>query len=70
MSAHDPRHHAPDLSEPPDPVVSWRRCTGGCSPGAGVCSATLGPDAITPLLGTADATTNSTPFVALAAQGP
>ncbi|MFD9868258.1 acetolactate synthase large subunit [Streptomyces niveus] len=36
---------------------------------AGVCSATLGPGAINLLLGTADATTNSTPMVALAAQG-
>ncbi|MCW7946646.1 acetolactate synthase [Streptomyces hygroscopicus] len=36
---------------------------------AGVCSATLGPGAINLLLGTADATTNSTPLVALAAQG-
>lgn len=36
---------------------------------AGVCSATLGPGAINLLLGAADATTNSTPFVALAAQG-
>ena len=35
---------------------------------AGVCSATLGPGAINLLLGTADATTNSTPLVALAAQ--
>src|ERR1700735_2149003 len=32
---------------------------------AGVCSATLGPGAINLLLGTADATTNSTPLVAL-----
>ncbi|MER6473884.1 thiamine pyrophosphate-binding protein [Streptomyces collinus] len=36
---------------------------------AGVCSATLGPGAINLLLGTADATTNSAPLVALAAQG-
>ncbi len=36
---------------------------------AGVCSATLGPGAINLLLGTADATTNSAPVVALAAQG-
>jgi acetolactate synthase I/II/III large subunit len=36
---------------------------------AGVCSATLGPGAINLLQGTADATTNSTPLVALAAQG-
>ncbi|MFD2623172.1 acetolactate synthase large subunit [Streptomyces chumphonensis] len=36
---------------------------------AGVCSATLGPGAINLLLGTADAMTNSTPLVALAAQG-
>ncbi|MFI1539710.1 acetolactate synthase large subunit [Streptomyces anandii] len=36
---------------------------------AGVCSATLGPGAINLLLGTADSTTNSTPMVALAAQG-
>ena len=35
---------------------------------AGVCSATLGPGAINLLLGTADATTNSTPLVALSAQ--
>jgi acetolactate synthase-1/2/3 large subunit len=34
----------------------------------GVCSATLGPGAINLLLGTADATTNSTPLVALSAQ--
>jgi acetolactate synthase-1/2/3 large subunit len=33
-----------------------------------VCSATLGPGAINLLLGTADATTNSTPLVALSAQ--
>src|SRR6516165_12490656 len=32
---------------------------------AGVCSATLGPGAINLLLGTADATTNSTPLIAL-----
>ncbi|MEU6083941.1 acetolactate synthase large subunit [Streptomyces sp. NPDC047108] len=36
---------------------------------AGVCSATLGPGAINLLLGTADAMTNSSPLVALAAQG-
>ena len=35
---------------------------------AGVCSATLGPGAINLLLGMADATTNSTPLVALSAQ--
>ncbi len=35
---------------------------------AGVCSATLGPGAINLLLGTADATTNSSPVVALSAQ--
>ena len=35
---------------------------------AGVCSATLGPGAINLVLGTADATTNSTPLVALSAQ--
>jgi len=35
---------------------------------AGVCSATLGPGAINLLLGTADATTNSAPVVALSAQ--
>src|SRR5579859_2032335 len=35
---------------------------------AGVCSATLGPGAINLLLGTADATTNSSPMVALSAQ--
>ena len=35
---------------------------------AGVCSATLGPGAINLLLGTADATTNSAPLVALSAQ--
>jgi len=34
---------------------------------AGVCSATLGPGAINLLLGAADATTNSTPLVALSA---
>jgi acetolactate synthase-1/2/3 large subunit len=33
-----------------------------------VCSATLGPGAINLLLGTADATTNSTPLIALSAQ--
>ena len=35
---------------------------------ASVCSATLGPGAINLLLGTADATTNSTPLIALSAQ--
>jgi acetolactate synthase I/II/III large subunit len=35
---------------------------------AGVCSATLGPGAINLTLGTADATTNSTPLIALSAQ--
>ena len=35
---------------------------------AGVCSATLGPGAINLLLGTADATTISTPLIALSAQ--
>src|SRR6201986_4770258 len=35
---------------------------------AGVCSATLGPGAINLLLRTADATTNSTPLIALSAQ--
>src|ERR1039457_213344 len=35
---------------------------------AGVCSATLGPGAINLLLGTADATTNSTPLIAVSAQ--
>jgi acetolactate synthase-1/2/3 large subunit len=35
---------------------------------AGVCSATLGPGAINLLLGTAEATTNSTPLIALSAQ--
>jgi acetolactate synthase I/II/III large subunit len=35
---------------------------------AGVCSATLGPGAINLLLGTADATTNSSPVLALSAQ--
>jgi acetolactate synthase-1/2/3 large subunit len=35
---------------------------------AAICSSTLGPGAINLLLGTADATTNSTPMVALSAQ--
>ncbi|HSK96460.1 MAG TPA: acetolactate synthase large subunit [Euzebyales bacterium] len=35
---------------------------------AGVCSATLGPGAINLQLGTADATTNSTPLIAISAQ--
>jgi acetolactate synthase-1/2/3 large subunit len=35
---------------------------------AGVCLATLGPGAINLLLGVADATTNSTPVIALSAQ--
>ena len=35
---------------------------------AGICSATLGPGAINLLLGTADATTNSAPLVAISAQ--
>ena len=33
-----------------------------------MCSATLGPGAINLLLGVADATTNSTPLVAISAQ--
>lgn len=35
---------------------------------AGVCSATLGPGAINLLLGVADATTNSSPLLAISAQ--
>ena len=42
----------------------WGRLTGR----AGVCSSTLGPGAINLLLGVADATTNSTPLVAISAQ--
>ena len=42
----------------------WGRLSGS----AGVCSATLGPGAINLLLGVTDATTNSTPVVALSAQ--
>src|SRR5262249_57740334 len=42
-------------------------CGGGDGRG-GVCSATLGPGAINLLLGVADATTNSSPMVALSAQ--
>jgi acetolactate synthase-1/2/3 large subunit len=42
----------------------YGRITGG----AGVCSATLGPGAINLLLGVADATTNSTPLLAISAQ--
>ena len=45
-----------------------RRVPGGLTGRAGVCSATLGPGAINLLLGTADATTNSSPVVALSAQ--
>src|ERR1700690_2399915 len=43
---------------------TYGRLTGS----AGVCSATLGPGAINLLLGVADASTNSTPVVALSAQ--
>ena len=45
-------------------AATYGRLTGR----AGVCSATLGPGAINLLLGTADATTNSTPLIALSAQ--
>ena len=47
---------------------SWPRCYGRLTGRAGVCSATLGPGAINLLLGTADATTNSSPVVAISAQ--
>ncbi|MBV8462702.1 MAG: acetolactate synthase large subunit [Acidimicrobiales bacterium] len=43
---------------------AYGRLTGS----AGVCSATLGPGAINLLLGVADATTNSSPLVAISAQ--
>src|ERR1700757_2030891 len=50
-------------------AASFMAETYGRLPGrAGVCSATLGPGAINLLLGTADATTNSTPLIALSAQ--
>ncbi len=42
--------------------------TGRLTGAAGVCSATLGPGAINLLLGVADATSNSTPLVAISAQ--
>src|SRR3954469_19569622 len=47
---------------------SWRRCTARVTGKPGVVSATLGPGAINLQLGVADATTNSTPLVALSAQ--